>query len=143
MSAFPRQRCRSPNLTDSTIREILDVIDGWAEAPLTWDGLLDRVEQRLGARYRRQALHRHSRIAEAFARRRVEVVRLPRAKSGRGSIEVQKARETISRLQAKIERLEAENRALTEQFLVWLCNANARGVTVEQLGRPLPPSTRR
>ncbi len=143
MSAHQGRRDRSPNLTESSIREILDVIDGWAEAPLSWGSLLARVQLRLGAAYSRQALHRHSRIAEAFARRRLEVVALPKAKSRGGSVEVQKARETINRLQAKIERLEAENRILTEQFLVWLYNANARGVTVEQLSRPLPPSARR
>jgi hypothetical protein len=56
---------------------------------------------------------------------------------------MQKARETIERLQARVARLEAENGALIEQFVVWLYNANARGVTVEQLTRPLPPAARR
>lgn len=56
---------------------------------------------------------------------------------------MQKARETIMRLEAKVARLEAEKAVLTEQFVVWLYNANARGITDEQLNRPLPPAARR
>lgn len=143
MTGPQRSRRRSPNLTDANIREILDIVDGWTGVPLTWTALADRIRQRLGATYTRQTLHRHYRIAAAFARRRLEVAAQPATSRPRGSIEMQKAREAIARLQAKIDRLEAENRSFTEQFLVWLYNANARGVTVEQLNRPLPPNARR
>jgi hypothetical protein len=143
MTEAHQQRRRSPNLTQAAVREILDIIDGWAGEPLTWAALTARIWQRLGATYTRQALHRHTRIAAAFSRRRLEAASETGTKQPRGSVEVQKARESIARLQAKIERLEDENRALTEQFLVWLYNANARGVSVEQLNRALPPNARR
>ena len=47
---------RSKNLDDQLIRGIVEILDGWSE-DLTWDGLVEAVDRRLGQRYTRQALH--------------------------------------------------------------------------------------
>jgi hypothetical protein len=44
----------------------------------------------------------------------------------------------MERLEAKNSRLEAENSALTEQFVVWAINAERKGITMDMLNAPLP-----
>lgn len=133
---------RARNLNDRDIAAITSLLDGWVD-PLTWEALIDEVERRFRVRYTRQALHKHVRISDAF-RLRKEALRgdggapVPRVTSP----ELQTALERIARLEAENQRLEAENRRLLEQFLVWAYNANARGVTEEVLGRPLPAINR-
>lgn len=129
---------RARNLNDHDVAGITSLLDGWADV-LTWKALIDEVERRFYVRYTRQALHKHTRIAAAF-RLRKEALRahsdapVPQIVSP----ELQSARERIARLEAENQRLEAENRRLLEQFLVWVYNANSRGISEEVLSRPLP-----
>ena len=44
----------------------------------------------------------------------------------------------LDRLEAENERLSAENERLLLQFILWLYNAEIRGVTKEQLSAPMP-----
>ena len=60
-----------------------------------------------------------------------------------GSIQVQKALERISRLEAENQRLLAENERLNEKFVRWAFNAYVRGMGETDLDRPLPQMDRR
>ena len=63
--AQKRKRERSKNLTDTDIEKIVDITDGWS-GKLIWDDLISEVELRLGERYTRQTLAKHTRIKYAY-----------------------------------------------------------------------------
>ena len=136
-------RRRSPNLGEDDIAEVLAILDGWAEPRLTWEMLISRVRSRLGSTYTRQGLHRHRRIAEAYAHRRSELAAQPASRRRHRSAELQAAYDRIERLEAKIRRLEGENSTLIERFIVWAYNAHAHGLSEDRLNRPLPRAERR
>ncbi|CRD46310.1 hypothetical protein [Stenotrophomonas indicatrix] len=129
---------RAKNLNDSDITKIVGILDGWS-GRLTWEGLLDAVEKHLYARYTRQALHKHTRIQAAFEQRKLALAggdRRPR--SFDDLPEMQVAIDRIVRLEGELERLEAENARLLEQFVRWAYNASVRGLDDAYLNSPLP-----
>lgn len=114
----------------------MSILDVWTDS-LTWSGLVDKVEHRLRVRYTRQALHKHVRIADAFASRKKALrVTNPVAKTGSPNLLV--ALERIARLEAENRRLESENNRLLEQYARWIYNANSKGVSISTMSRPLP-----
>lgn len=125
---------RARNLTDASIKAVVQLLDGWS-GPLTWGALVARVEKRLGDRYTRQALHRHTRIQQAFVLRKAAIreVDEPKRRS-----EVQVLLDRLSRLKDENQRLERENQRLLEQFARWAFNAYAHGLKRAELDRPLP-----
>ena len=54
MVAKNRPKARARNLGGEDIEAIVSILDGW-DGKLTWELLIDVVEQRLSARYTRQA----------------------------------------------------------------------------------------
>jgi hypothetical protein len=131
---------RSRNLSEDDLQAIIEMLDGWA-GPLTWKLLIDAVYSRLRNRYTRQALHKHQRIRIAFE------VRKKNPDQGeqrpRGSVQLQKAMERITRLEAENQRLQRENDLLLEQFARWAYNAYVKGISESELNRPLPEIDRR
>ena len=133
---------RSKNLDDQLIREIVELLDGWSN-DLTWDGLVEAVDRRLGQRYTRQALNRHERIKQAFTVRKMALA------SGRGAVKkvadpvLQLSLDRLARVEAEKERLKRENAALLEQFVRWTYNAGLKGLTLDVLNQPLPAVNRR
>lgn len=133
---------RAKNLEDKDVATIVGILDGWT-GRLTWNSLLDSVERHLFARYTRQALHKHARIQGAFEQRK----RTLAADNGRprklaSTPEMQVALDKVARLEAQVERLEAENARLLEQFARWAYNANMRGLGEAYLNSPLPEVNR-
>ena len=131
---------RSRNLGEQEIQTIVGILDGWT-GPLTWNLLIDATASKLHCKYTRQALHKHERIKIAYEVRKKNVgqteLRI------HGSIQVQKALERISRLEAENQRLLAENECLNEKFVRWAFNAYVRGMGETDLNRPLPQIDRR
>lgn len=129
---------RARNLSDQDVREIVSILDGWS-GPLSWELLVDAVERRLRARYTRQALHKHSRISDAFVLRK-KSLRQNEGAAWRpaSSPELQAANGRIARLAAENERLEAENNRMLEQYALWAYNAHKRGLDIKFLSQPLP-----
>jgi len=132
---------RSKNLDDQSIRKIVEILDGWSE-DLTWDGLVEVVDRRLGQRYSRQALHKHERIKQAFTTRKTALA------SGRGVAKkvadpvLQMSLDRLARVEAENERLKRESAALLEQFVRWTYNAGLKGLTLDVLNLPLPAVNR-
>ena len=135
-------RKRARNLDDAGIGEIVALLDGWT-GPLSWQALIDAIEELLRVQYTRQALNNHERIKSAFCLRREALkasgvpVRM-KAKSH----EVTALLQINARMKAENQRLGAENTRLLEQFARWAYNANIRGVREEVLNRPLPEVNR-
>lgn len=132
---------RSKNLSDADIKEIVEILDGWA-GKLTWELLINAIELRMYNRYTRQTLHKHERIRHAFEvqkkRQEGNKGEVPRA----ASPELRAALERIARLEAENSRLISENERLLEQFTRWAYNAHTRGLDRDFLSRPLPSVNR-
>ena len=137
----PKRRAR--NLTDKDIKEIVEILDGWTAEDLSWARLVDEVAKRKLCTYVKQALHKHERIRNAFE---ITKERLPKTKvavARKVSPEVQILLDRKARLEAKIERLEAENNRLLEQIVLFQRNAYVRGLTEADLTQPLPSVDRK
>ena len=129
---------RAKNLRDEDVAKIVEVLDGWS-GKLTWGLLIDAIEKRVFARYTRQALHKHTRIKDAFAHRKASLASSgERPRKMASSPELQLALDRIERLIGENERLEAENNRLLEQFVRWAYNAHTRNLDEAFLNRPLP-----
>lgn len=129
------RRVPSRHLSDRDIEQLVCLLDAWKSAPLTWHGLVAAASDVLGFRPARQTLYRKARIRIAYKSAR-ERVASPAQKSC--SLSISAAREKISRLEAELFRLKAENNALLCQFVVWRYNAYARGISDVDLNKPLP-----
>ncbi len=132
---------RAKNLTDSDIKKIVEILDGWT-GRLTWELLIDAIELRMHNRYTRQALHKHERIRHAFDLQKKNLSGTEGNEKRSASPELHIAFERIARLEAENRRLEAENERLLEQFVRWAYNAHVQGLDKEYLNRPLPPVNR-
>lgn len=133
---------RAKNLKDEDVAKIVGILDGWS-GRLTWDLLIDSVERHLFSRYTRQALHKHARIQEAFEQRKGAMATGgDRPRKLASTPEMQAALDTVARLEGQVERLEAENTRLLEQFARWAYNANIRGLDEAYLNSPLPDVNR-
>jgi hypothetical protein len=133
---------RSRNLDDASIGEIVGIVDG-CTGPLTWQLLIEAIDERTRVRYTRQALNNHERIKLAFAVRRkaLKAAGVP-TRIATATPEHAALLQVNARRDAEIDRLKAENARLLEQFVRWAYNANNRGVSEEVLNRPLPAVNR-
>lgn len=134
-------RRRAPNLSDDDIAAIAEMLDGWT-GPLSWDRLINAIEERFRRRYTRQALFKHTRIREAFVGRKEAMRKRPPDGNRMVSTELQAALDRIAKLEAANQRLTKENEQLLEQFARWAYNAHVRGMDEEALNRPLLPVDR-
>jgi|SRR5471030_3120564 len=133
---------RAPDLTNEILQSVLDTLDGW-KGKLTWDLFLDEIEKVVGHRYSRFTFAEYPQIANAFTLKK-EGLRgtfKPPASEPRDE-KVRAALEQVDRYKAKVERLEAENQLLLEQFVTWAHNAERKGVTTMMLNAPLPKPPR-
>lgn len=124
---------RARNVDDKVISEVLSALDGWT-GKLTWELLLDEVAARTRQRYTRQALSAHARLQQAFSARKKALSDHPDKDNDALTPEQQ----VIARLEAQVQRLEAENNNLLERFAVWAYNARTRGLDERFLSQPLP-----
>lgn len=123
---------RAPNLTAAMVDRILGWIDSW-EGPLTWRLLIEFIHARTGLRYSRTALHYHPRIQKAFSARK----RLGAEPGVARLTYTQQLRASLAKERARCRRIEAERDALMEINLTMSTNAERRGVTEQQLLKPL------
>lgn len=125
---------RARNVDEKVIGEVLSVLDGWT-GKLTWEGLIDTLAARTRQRYTRQALSAHERIQQAFSFRKKALSNNP---SIRDEDALKPEQQMIARLEAQVQRLEAENSTLLERFAVWAYNARTRGLDERFLSQRLP-----
>jgi len=129
------------NMSDEDILVVLQIIDGWThDTLLTWDALIEAIQQRLFKKWSRQALDRHERIKKAYTDKRNSLRRgVAPPNEEHLPADLRKANETIRRLRSENERLERENNDLMEKFRVWSANAVSMGMSEEKLNAALPP----
>ncbi|MCF1294616.1 MULTISPECIES: hypothetical protein [Acinetobacter calcoaceticus/baumannii complex] len=127
----------APRLTNERIDIALKLLDGWT-GKLTWSRFLAILELDLGHKYTKAALLRHSRFKNTWDKRRWIENPDRNEKNNFGNSGLQTAFEKIEKLERTIERLENDNNILTEKFVVWSTNAANKGISLEELNRPLP-----
>lgn len=133
---------RAPDLTNERIATVLETLDAW-KGKLTWELLLDAVETSMGHRYSRFTFAEYPQLANAFSLKKDSLRgTLPRLRGEPRDERVRAALAQADRYKAKIERLEAENQLLSEQFVTWALNAERKGVTMDMLNAPLPKPQR-
>lgn len=125
----------APKMTDLMINQSVLMLDGWA-GKLTWDLYLEALSVDIGHRYTKAAMLRHDRIKDAWdhAKERCRGVDEGSAKPPEIALMNSRNRE----LEERVERLTRENNRLLEQFVRWAHNASRRGMSQEELDRPLP-----
>ena len=135
---------RITNLTDGDIEAVCKILDGWPMGgKLTWKNLVQALEQRLDKKWSRQALDKHTRIAQAFKLKKKSMSKTPPPEDKTIPADVRKANESIMRLEAEIERLKKENDGFLQQFRRWSVNAESHGITEALLNSPLSTSYKR
>ena len=125
------------HLSKSDRKAIIDIIDGWPpETRLTWQRLIDRIDDRLGIHPTRQTLDRHAEIKLAYQCRRNDAPRVQPSPSERI------LRQQVERLTAENSRLSGEVNLFRQMFLQWQNNLYQEGFTEEMLmktqSEPLP-----
>jgi len=135
------KRERSENLNDDRIEQIADILDGWS-GKLTWNDLILEIKLHLKDTYVRQTLAKHTRIKSAYDSAKKRDSDDSNIKST-DSPEIKVLKQQIERLEAQNERLKKENQDLLSQFARWAYNTYAKGVTKEELDKPLPKVDRR
>lgn len=125
-------------LSDSDINTAVTVLDGWT-GKLTWDIYLSVLEADIGHKYTKAAMLRHNRIKAAWDAAKSRV----REKEGNhGNLGMKQAKDRIRELTDALNRMQSENNQLLEQFVRWSNNAVMKGLTIDDLDRPLPPTNR-
>ena len=126
------------HLTESDIKEAEELLAAWPK-DLTW-GKFCRVHgEVVGHQFSKMALHKEKsgRVLEAFQEAKD---RIRGKKSGPGEQTPEERK--IEKLEAKIAVLKRENANLLDRFRCWQHNARVKGVTFEELDRPLAPRTK-
>ena len=127
-------KTRSRHLKDSDIEAIVELLDGW-DGDVTWKDLCDACGTVIGFVPTRQTLNKFSRIIGAYK------LAKERAKEGTKELKLPPtlamAAQRIDRLTREVERLERENTALLEQFVVWQYNAHKYGLSITKLNEPM------
>lgn len=136
------RKSRAPDLTQEVLQQVLDTLDSW-NGKLTWELLLDAVEKLTGHRYSRFTFADYPQIANAFSFKKDSLRgTLPRSCGEPKDERLRAALQQVDRLQGKVDRLQAENKLLSEQFVTWAINAERKGVTIDMLNTPLPKPNR-
>lgn len=126
-----------------TIKTVIDIIEKW-EGKLTWELLCYEVSKALGLKtiITRNALQSHGQIKLAFQTRKLWLgENVFQRRKGDDRV-LQNAVAHGKRLEAKLIRLEAENRALVEQFIIWQHHLASMGADMSSLIKPLPKNKR-
>lgn len=136
------KKARAPDLTPDAIQSVLELIDGW-RGKLTWELLISAVANKTGHTYSRFTFAEYPELANAFSLRKRALRGVPSGERREPRDErVKAALAQVDRYRNKVERLEAENQLLIEQFVTWATNAERKGVTVAMLNAPLPKPSR-
>lgn len=135
------KRERSENLDDEKIEKIVQILDGWS-GKLTWNKLIDEIALHLKNQYTRQTLAKHTRIKSAY-----ELIKGNKLDTEKKKIytpiEINVLIQELEKIKAENKRLKKEKQDLLAQFARWTYNSYAKGISKEELDKPLPIIDRR
>ena len=124
------------HLRPTEIETIVNMINGWPKAKLTWQDICETAGKVIGNIPTRQTLNAHASIKAAYEAKKSGLkVHGPRTAMP-SSLAV--AAQRIARLQTENDSLRVKNDALLEQFVKWQYNSYKHGVKEHQLNADLP-----
>jgi len=124
------------HLTKADVRAIINIIEGWVDDKITWEGICELASAVVGKKPTRQSLNLNKQIREAYeVKKKGLKIHGPRVATP-SSLKVAATR--IAKQQSEIDTLKAKNAALLEKFVKWQYNAYKYGVKEHQLNEPLP-----
>ena len=137
-STKPRSRGRT-RIDADTAERICALIRSWPSGPMTWELLVETLATRGDGAWTRQGLHKHAVIAAEFAKRKKEL-----RNGDRVVVDPERAvaNQRIAELTSKVFELERKLAHYEERHVTMMRNAAVRGMTMEELERPLPPVDR-
>lgn len=128
------------HMKQADIDAIVDIIRGWPNDRISWEGICEASANIIGRTPTRQTLNAHAKIKDAYAAKKSGLkVHGPRTAMP-SSLSV--AAQRIARLQTENDELRLKNDALLDQFAKWQYNADKYGVKLHQLEEELPPIDR-
>ncbi|MGI2122832.1 hypothetical protein ACRN9J_11670 [Shewanella baltica] len=133
-------------ITEKTLPLALHELDKWS-GKLTWNSFAAQLAKVLGEEsVSRHTLLSYPALVEAFNNRKDSLKEA--LNSTEKDVTLEFAKEQISILEAKVERLEKQNDSLLEQFVRWQHNAYMMPnvdmkVLNQRLDKPLPEVDRR
>ena len=127
------------HLTEDDIKTAEALLQAWPQ-DLTWQKFCAVHGEMVGHQFSKTAFNKEKsgRVLQAF---QVAKNRLRGKKTGANELTVEEQK--IAKLEAKIEVLKRENANLLDRFRCWQHNARVKGVTFEELDRPLAPVSKR
>ena len=126
------------HLTESDIKTAEELLEAWPK-DLSWEKFCRVHGEMVGHKFTKMAFHKEKsgRVREAFQNAKDRL----RGKSIKAQ-ELTPDERTIVKLEAKLEVLKRENANLLDRFRCWQHNARVKGVTFEELDRPLSPRSK-
>ena len=124
-----------------SVQGVCELIRSWPTLPLTWDLITGSVALRGIGGWTRQALAGNERILEAYRQRKVALAK-GKTKTSRDPAVVVLKRQ-VEDLQARLADVQGKLAAYEERFLIMIRNAAVKGVSPDELERPLLPIDRK
>jgi chromosome segregation ATPase len=127
------------HLRDEHIDELLKMIDIWDPdvfGGLTWGRVLERFKKQHGRAPTERSLRNQARIKARFNQKKEEL-RTGNAPISKKPASLTRAAEKIQRLEAELRAVKAENDRILHRLILWQKNASDFGMTKKDLERPM------
>ncbi|MFD0966862.1 hypothetical protein ACFQ02_08455 [Seminibacterium arietis] len=123
-------------ITEENLEEILLLINTW-DSKLTWDLLCHKVAELLNVRsIERQSLANYPDIQKAFSKRK-QKMKEQEAAIPEKNVTIDYLQKQVNNLKAQVQRLEEINDRYKKTFVIWQYNAYMKGMTENDLNKPL------
>ena len=123
-------------ITEENLEDIIMLINTW-EGKLTWDLLCSEVSQLLNIKsIERQSLANYSDIQKAFSTRKQRIKENSKA-NPQPNVTIDYLQKQVNNLKAQVQRLEEINDRYKKTFIIWQYNAYMKGMTENDLNKPL------
>lgn len=123
-------------LSPEDVARINAMISDWSGRKLTWELVVVACENELGVKTTRKTLLTRDSIKTAMRLRKTEL-KAP-SQAARQFTDIGRANDRIARLTRRIEELERSQGVLIDQFARWAYNADAHGLSEDDLNQPIP-----
>ncbi|QLB14837.1 hypothetical protein A6B39_04890 [Mannheimia granulomatis] len=123
-------------ITEENLEEILLLINTW-DSKLTWDLLCHKVAELLNVRsIERQSLANYPDIQKAFSKQK-QKIKEQEAAIPEKNVTIDYLKKQVNNLKAQVQRLEEINDRYKKTFIIWQYNAYMKGMTENDLNKPL------
>ncbi|TIO79347.1 MAG: hypothetical protein E5X74_10115 [Mesorhizobium sp.] len=135
--ARPKRRVA---ITEEYIADIREFIVEWRGVP-TWEDIVNEAERVCGHKWSRQGLNKHKEIVDAYHDKVSTKSIMPHV--AEGDLAIMHLEEKVQQKEVELQQLRRQLKTYDELFVRYQANAHRRGITPEELERPLEKVERR